>query len=166
MEISSTFWIPDNTDWWRQQEEPHSKYSDLPNVACNIFPLIPDGVAVEARVSPGRDIIGCGQSKTSGETLPEHVIVRQFAWVNSGILASDYTALDTMESENYLELKKQAEEKKLRRMAMVRNFLEMWQGSQNLRATQKESWAQNKQMTAVGYISDTEEIIKASWSNF
>ena len=79
MEISSTFWIPDNTDWWRQQEEPHSKYSDLPNVACNIFPLIPDGVAVEARVSPGRDIIGCGQSKTSGETLPEHVIVRQFA---------------------------------------------------------------------------------------
>jgi len=71
-----------------------------------------------------------------------------------------------MESENYLELKKQAEEKKLRRMAMVRNFLEMWQGSQNLRATQKESWAQNKQMTAVGYISDTEEIVKASWSNF
>jgi len=25
---------------------------------------------------------------------------------------------------------------------------------------------QNKQMTAVGYISDTEEIVKASWSNF
>ena len=42
----------------------------------------------------------------------------------------------------------------------------MWQGSQNLHATQKESQAQNKQMTAVGYISDTEEIIKASWSNF
>jgi len=42
----------------------------------------------------------------------------------------------------------------------------MWQGSQNLCATQKESHAQNKQMTAVGYISDTEEIIKASWSVF
>jgi len=39
-------------------------------------------------------------------------------------------------------------------------------GSQNLCATQKEYRAQNKQMTAVGYISDTEEIIKASWSNF
>jgi hypothetical protein len=23
MEISSTFWIPDITDWWRQQEETH-----------------------------------------------------------------------------------------------------------------------------------------------
>ena len=51
-------------------------------------------------------------------------------------------------------------------MAKVHNVLEMWQGSQNLRATQKESHAQNKQMTALKYISDTEEIIKASWSNF
>jgi len=40
----------------------------------------------------------------------------------------------------------------------------MWQGSQILCATEKESCAQNKQMTAIGYISDTEEIVKASWS--
>jgi len=45
-------------------------------------------------------------------------------------------------------------------------LFEMWQGSQNLRATQKESCAQNEQTTAVRYISDTEEIIKACWSNF
>jgi hypothetical protein len=51
-------------------------------------------------------------------------------------------------------------------MATDHNFLEMRLGSQNLRATQKESRAQNKQMTAVGYISDTEEIVKASWSVF
>ena len=51
-------------------------------------------------------------------------------------------------------------------MAKVHDFLEMWQGSQNLHATQKDSRAQNKQMTAVGYIPDTEEIIKASWSLF
>jgi hypothetical protein len=31
---------------------------------------------------------------------------------------------------------------------------------------QKESRAQNTQMNAVGYISDTEEIIKATQSNF
>jgi len=49
-------------------------------------------------------------------------------------------------------------------MAMVHDFLEMWQGSQNLRGTQKESRAQNQQMTAVWFISDTEEIVKASWS--
>jgi hypothetical protein len=47
----------------------------------------------------------------------------------------------------------------LHRMAKVHDFLEMRQGSQNLRATQKESRAQHKQMTAVGYISDTQEIV-------
>jgi len=47
-------------------------------------------------------------------------------------------------------------------MAKVHNFFEMWQGSENLSATQKESRGENKQMTAVGYISDTDEIIKAS----
>jgi len=63
-------------------------------------------------------------------------------------------------------MKNEAEERKLHRMAEVHDFLEMWLGSQNLRATQKKSLGQNKQMTAVGYISDTEEIIKASWSLF
>jgi len=42
----------------------------------------------------------------------------------------------------------------------------MWQGSQNLHATQKESRAQNELLSAVGYISDTEEIIQAPWSLF
>ena len=51
-------------------------------------------------------------------------------------------------------------------MAKVRDFLEMWRGSQNLRATQKKSRVQNRQITAVGYISDTEEIFKAPWSLF
>jgi hypothetical protein len=74
--------------------------------------------------------------------------------------------MDTTNTENDLEMNKEAEERKLRRMAKVHDFLEMWQGSQNLRATQKESRGQNNQMTAVGYISDTEEIIKASWSLF
>jgi len=51
-------------------------------------------------------------------------------------------------------------------MAKVLDLLEMWQGRKNLCATQKESRAQNKQMTAVGYISDTEESVKACWSLF
>jgi hypothetical protein len=51
-------------------------------------------------------------------------------------------------------------------MANVHDLLEMWQRRQNLRPTQKESCTENKQMTAMGYISDTEEIIKASWSLF
>jgi len=70
------------------------------------------------------------------------------------------------ETENDLELKQQAEERKLHRMAKVHELLVMWRGSQNHRAIQKESRAQNNQMTAIGYISDTEDIIKSSWSNF
>lgn len=48
-------------------------------------------------------------------------------------------------------------------MGKVNNCLKMFQGSQNLCATQKESCNQIKEMTAVGYISDTVEIVKASW---
>jgi len=47
-------------------------------------------------------------------------------------------------------------------MAKVHDFLEMWQGSQNLCDTQKESCAQNNQMTAVYHISDTKKMIIAS----
>jgi hypothetical protein len=36
MEISSTYWLPDITDWWQQQEEMDSKYADLSNVARDI----------------------------------------------------------------------------------------------------------------------------------
>jgi len=166
MEISSTFRLPDISDWWRQQKETHSKYADLSNVPRDIFSIIPHCVRVEASFSFGRDVIGWRQSKTTGETLREKVIVRQFASANNGSLAGTDPELNTMNTVNDPEMKKEAEERKLHSMAKVHNFLEMWQGSQNLHATQKESRAQNKQMTAVGYISDTEEIIKASWSLF
>jgi len=166
MEIWSTFWIPDITDWWRQQEETHSKYADLTNVARDIFSIIPHGVRVEASFSLGQDVIGWRQSKAIGETLCEKVVVRQFARSNNRILAGTDPELDTTNIKNDLEMKKQGEERKLHRMAKVHDFLEMWQGSQNLHATQKESRAQDKQITAVGYISDTEGIFKAPWSLF
>jgi hypothetical protein len=51
-------------------------------------------------------------------------------------------------------------------MAKVFGFSKMWQGSQNLRAIQMESQVQNKQMSSVGYISDTEEIVKVPYSIF
>jgi hypothetical protein len=63
-------------------------------------------------------------------------------------------------------MKKEEKDRILHRVAKVHNSLEMWQGSQNLHATQKEPCIQNKQMTAIGYISDTKEILKASWSPF
>jgi len=166
MEISSTFWIQDITDWWRQQEEAHSKYADLSNVSRDIFCFIPHGVGVEASYSLGRNDIGWRQSKTTGEALCENVVVRQFARANNGILAGTDQELDTRNTENNSEMKHEAAERKLHRMAKVPDLLEMWQGSQNIRAIQKEFRAQIKQMTAIGYISDTEEIVKASWSLF
>jgi hypothetical protein len=47
--------------------------------------------------------------------------------------------LDTTNTENNLEVKNEAEEMKLHRMAKVHALLEMWQGSQSLRAIQKDS---------------------------
>jgi len=57
-EISRTFWIPDITDRWHQQEETQLRYADLSNVAHNIVSIIPYGVGVEASFSLRRDIIG------------------------------------------------------------------------------------------------------------
>jgi hypothetical protein len=57
IEISSTLWLPDITDWWHQQEETHSKYDDLSNVACVIVSIIQHGAGVEASFSLGRDVI-------------------------------------------------------------------------------------------------------------
>jgi len=74
MDISSTYWVPDITDWWRQQEETHSKYADLCYVARDIISIIPRGVTVEASFSLGPDVVGWRQSKTIGEMLREEVI--------------------------------------------------------------------------------------------
>jgi len=166
MEISSTFRLLDITDWWRQQDEMHSKHADLTDEARDIFSITPHGVGVAASFSLGQDVIGWRQSKTTGKTLHKKVIVRQFARANDRILAGIDPELDTMNTENNSTMRKEAEERKLHRMAKVHNFLEMWQGSQNLCATQRESRAQYRQMPAVGYIPDTEEIVKASWSHF
>jgi hypothetical protein len=85
MENSGSFWIPDTTDWRRQQEETHSKYADLSNLARDIFSIIPHGAGEEASFSLGQDVIGRRQSKTTGETLWKKVVVRQFARANNRI---------------------------------------------------------------------------------
>jgi len=88
-EISSTFCLPDITEWWGQQDETHSKYADLSRVARDIFSIISHSVGVEASFSFGRDVIGWRQLKTTGETLRANVVARQFARATSGLLAGD-----------------------------------------------------------------------------
>jgi len=139
MEISRQFWILDITSWWRQQEETHSKYTDLTNVAHDIFSITPHGVGVEASFSLGRDVIGCRQSKTTGETLHKNGVARQSAWANNGISGGDIPLLDTTNTHNNSEMRKEAEERKMHPVAKVHDPLEMWQGRQNLHATQRDS---------------------------
>jgi len=126
MEFSSTFWITDITDWWRQQEETHSKYADLSNLACDITSIITHGVGVETSFSLRWDVIGWKQSRTTGETHREKVVVRQFAQANNCILTGTNLELDNTNTENDSEMMKETEERNLHRMAMVHHFLEMW----------------------------------------
>jgi len=69
MEISDKLWLPDVTHWWRQQEETHSKYTNLYNVPCNVISIIPHDVQVEASFSLGQHIIGWRQSKITSKTV-------------------------------------------------------------------------------------------------
>jgi len=113
IEISSTFWIADITDWWRQQDKTHSKNTYLSNVALNILDIIPHGVAVQPSVSIGRDVIGWRWSKTTGETLCETVVVSQFSQANNRLLAGDNPAFDMINADNDLAMKREAQQKKL-----------------------------------------------------
>jgi hypothetical protein len=107
-----------------------------------------------------------GSPHSQAKPFEETVVVRQFTGPNNGIIPGTNPELDTTNTENDTEMKKEADDRKLHRMAKDHDFLEICQGSQNLRAPQKDFLVQIEQMTAVGYISDTEEIVKGSWSLF
>jgi hypothetical protein len=106
IEICSIFWLPDITDRWRQHEEMHPKYNNVPIIPYNITYIIPHGVGVEAGCSLGRDVIGWRQSKTTCESLHGNVVLKQFADATHGILAGDDPPLDTMDAANACELKR------------------------------------------------------------
>jgi hypothetical protein len=93
----------------------------------DIFSNIQQGVGVVASLSLRRDVMGWRQSTASGETLCKRVVVRQFAAANTGILAAGNPALDTRNTKNDLQMKKQAEDTTLRRMAKVYDYLKIWQ---------------------------------------
>ena len=90
----------------------------------------------------------------------------EFAPANTGVLAGDGPALDTMNTIINSEMKREPEERELQRMAKFHDFLEMWRGSQNLCATHEESCANNMQMTAIRYISYTEVLSKHPGHSF
>ena len=92
---------------------------------------------MDAGSSLGRDVIVWRQCKTSGQILCEKVVERYFTQANIGILAGHEPPLDTLNQEYHLQIKQEAEQRKLHRKAKVYNILEMWQGSNNKHATNK-----------------------------
>jgi len=85
MEISGTLWLPHKSDWWCQHDETDSMDADVHNMARAIFSIIPHGVGVEASSSLGGHVVNWCQSLTTGETLCEQVVVREFACANNAI---------------------------------------------------------------------------------
>jgi hypothetical protein len=112
--------------------------------------VTPHGVGAEASFSRVRD----------------DIVWRYCAASIMMILAGDNPVLDTTNTQNNSEMKSDVEEGTLHQMAKVHEILEMWQGSQNLCATQKDTYTQSKEMTAIGCNSHMEEIVKAFWSFF
>jgi len=68
MGIITTFWILEITDWWHWQEEMHSKYTNLSNVARDMFCTIPHSVGAEASFSLG-EMLSAGSSQIPLATL-------------------------------------------------------------------------------------------------
>jgi len=90
-----------------------------------------------------------GSQQPQARLFANRVVVRQFTRANNGIIAGADPELGTMTTENDMQMNKEAEDKTLHRMANIHDLLKMWQGSQNLRATQIEFRAHNKQITAM-----------------
>jgi hypothetical protein len=78
------------------------------------------------------------------------------------MLAADNPESIMTKAEITSEWKRDTEDRPLHRVAKVHHVLEICQGSQILHATQRKSHAQNQQITANQYISDTYEIFRAS----
>jgi hypothetical protein len=57
-------------------------------------------------------LTGWRQSITKGKTRRQKVVVRQFAGAKRGLLAGDDPALHTTNTDNDLEMKRVAEQKK------------------------------------------------------
>jgi hypothetical protein len=68
MEISGTFWLPDITNWWGQ-EEPNPMNADLSTEACIISFVISPGVGMDPSFSLQRDVLGWRQSNITSKTL-------------------------------------------------------------------------------------------------
>ena len=120
-EITASFWYPDVGGWWLKQETSMGEYRDLAKMARDIFSVMPHGVGVESSFCLGRDVIGWRQCRTTGVTLQQKVVVRQWARNNGGLLPDEVKM--SMDSMADPEEKAKEEDKKLDRLATIKDFL-------------------------------------------
>jgi len=166
MGSSSTCVSPHITDYWHQHGEQHWTYADLVNVARDILCFSLYGVRVLASISLGWNNIGRKQSKTPWKCVQDNVVVMQVALTSYAMLAGGNKVLDTMETKHDFQMERDMVDRTLHTLAKVCDFWETWHGSQTLCDTFKKSRPQQKLISAGGYITASEEIINASWSNF
>jgi hypothetical protein len=159
---SGCFWSASVAAWWKHQVTHVTEYAPLSQMARNIFAVMPHGVGVEASFSLGRDVIGWRQARTSGATLQQKVVVRQWARSNSGQLAD--ASIDRL-TQNDAAAKAKAEQLKLRKLASLTDFLYWSKKSQQFRSAQKVLEKEGRKR-GKGYISDEEEFFPTTWDQF
>ena len=127
----------------------------------DVFSVIPYGIGVEVSFSLGHYVLGWRQCRTSEDRLQKKVIVQQFSWSHSGILADTNIGLvnDTAAAQN----EPKEEDKKLLKLAGISDHIHFRRGRKERkkakqRFTMKES--------AFAYISDTEEMSGSGWEGF
>ena len=163
-ELTASFWYPDVAGWWLKQETTMGEYRDLARMARDIFSVMPHGVGVEASFSLGRDVISWRQSRTTGVTLQQKVVVRQWARSNNGILPEDI-ANQLLPSSSDDEQRKR-EDQRLDRLATLRDFLLFKKESDNLRSMQKKLKGKDVSVSGLGYISDQDDGREEDWHQF
>ena len=164
-EVTASFWYPDVGGWWYNQEKMLGEYRDLAKMARDIFSVMPHGVGVEASFSLGRDVIGWRQSKTSGITLQQKVVVRQWARSNDGLFPEEIGMLDISDNDN--EEKRQKEDRKLNQLASIKDFITFTNESRARKSYQRQvRQTKDTSIAGFGYISDSEEYYDVDWNEF
>jgi len=92
------------------------------------FHFAPHGIRLGAWSSLPQQVIRLGWLKTTGETLYEEVVVRQYPQPNARLLAGNDAELDWTDVEDDIELKTEAEGTKLLTIAKVQDILVIWWG--------------------------------------
>jgi len=165
-EIICSFLLPEIINWWHQYAETQPKYADLSKTAHSIISIIPHGVRFEAGFDLPRDVLSWRQSKTSGKTLEEKVFIRQFAQVNNKIFRGRLRSISYHADAEWIGIEERCGGKKIEQNGQGPWLFGDVAGQPKPMCHTKGISRPKQANDSHKYISDTEQIIKASRSNF